>query len=113
MPAPVPGPLDAAATPDRARPTLPADQSMAHESLAHPGAGDDLQQPNDRDERVGGPSTQSQGDRPDPLMEQAARDLAEGQVDTDLRATPGIDADRREDLVDGGGHGASRPPGSA
>ena len=36
---------------------------------------------------------------PDPIIERAARDLAEGQVDTDLRATPGLDAQRRRKLV--------------
>lgn len=94
-----------------ARPVLPADQSMAHESLAHPGGGDGLEQPNDRDERVGPTATQAAG--PDPQMRQAARDLAAGQVDTDLRNTPGLDAERRGDLVEGGEHGATRPPGSA
>ncbi len=38
---------------------------------------------------------------PDPRIEQAARDLADGQVDTDLRATPGLDAVRRRKLVPG------------
>lgn len=36
---------------------------------------------------------------PDPLMLQALRDLDAGQVDTDMRATPGLDAERRNDLV--------------
>ena len=36
---------------------------------------------------------------PDPAIEQARRDLAAGQVDTDLRATPGLDAQRRKDLL--------------
>lgn len=44
--------------------------------------------------------------KPDPQVRRAARDLQEGQVDTDLRATPGLDADRRGDLVKGGEHGA-------
>jgi hypothetical protein len=43
---------------------------------------------------------------PDAQVDQAARDLKQGQVDTDLRATPGLDADRRGDLVKGGEHGA-------
>lgn len=46
---------------------------------------------------------------PNPHIERAARDLAQGQVDTDLRATPGLDADRRGDLVQGGERGASNP----
>ena len=49
---------------------------------------------------------------PDPHVHRAARDLRQGQVDTDLRATPGLDADRRGDLVKGGEHGAAgnQPP---
>jgi hypothetical protein len=98
-------------------PTRPADQSPAHESIvggekalggrALEGA---LEQPHERDQGVG--STSTQAGQPDPQIEQAARDLAAGQVDTDLRATPGLDADRRGDLVEGGEHGATRPPGS-
>lgn len=44
--------------------------------------------------------------KPDPQIRRAASDLKQGQVDTDLRATPGLDADRRGDLVKGGEHGA-------
>lgn len=44
--------------------------------------------------------------RPDPQMRRASRDLRRGQVDTDLRATPGLDAERRGEMVDGGEHGA-------
>lgn len=44
----------------------------------------------------------------DPKVEQAARDLARGLVDTDLRATPGVDAQQRERLVPGPA-GKSRP----
>lgn len=36
---------------------------------------------------------------PDPLMLQAMRDLDAGQVDTDMRAMPGLDAERRNHLV--------------
>lgn len=43
---------------------------------------------------------------PNDHIERAARDLGQGQVDTDLRATPGLDADRRGGLVDGGERGA-------
>jgi len=43
---------------------------------------------------------------PDPQVDRAAQDLKQGQVDTDLRATPGLDADRRGKLVKGGEHGA-------
>jgi hypothetical protein len=41
--------------------------------------------------------------RPDPTMQQAKRDLDAGMVDTDMRATPGLDAQRRATLVRGPG----------
>lgn len=44
--------------------------------------------------------------QPDPHIDRAARDLSQGQVDTDLRATPGLDAERRGDMVKGGERGA-------
>jgi hypothetical protein len=44
---------------------------------------------------------------PNAHIDRAARDLKQGQVDTDLRATPGLDAERRGDLVQGGEHAAS------
>jgi hypothetical protein len=44
---------------------------------------------------------------PDPQIQRAARDLQQGQVDTDLRATPGLDAERRGDMVKGGDQGAA------
>jgi hypothetical protein len=37
--------------------------------------------------------------RTDAVMKRAHDDLAEGQVDTDMRATPGLDAARRKQLV--------------
>ncbi|WP_162254463.1 MULTISPECIES: hypothetical protein [Roseateles] len=43
---------------------------------------------------------------PDAHIERAASDLKQGQVDTDLRATPGLDADRRGGMVTGGERGA-------
>lgn len=36
---------------------------------------------------------------PQPEIAQAQRDIEAGQVDTDLRATPGLDAPRRDQLV--------------
>lgn len=60
--------------------------------------------PHDRDQQA----TATNPD-PDPHIDRAARDLQQGQVDTDLRATPGLDAERRGDLVDGGERGAARP----
>jgi hypothetical protein len=40
-------------------------------------------------------------------MVQAKRDIDAGLVDTDMRATPGLDAQRREHLVPGQG---GKPP---
>lgn len=53
-----------------------------------------LELPHERDE-----SLHATASAPDPVIEQAARDLAKGQVDTDLRTTPGLDAQRREQLL--------------
>ena len=61
--------------------------------------------PHERDQQ-----NQATNPEPDPDIQRAARDLKQGQVDTDLRATPGLDAERRGDLVKGGERGASQPP---
>lgn len=58
--------------------------------------------PHERDQQ----NTATEAD-PDPHMRRAARDLRQGQVDTDLRATPGLDAERRGRMVEGGERGAS------
>ncbi len=45
---------------------------------------------------------QSRGEvapEPNPVIEQAARDLKAGQVDTDLRGTPGADAPQRRRIA--------------
>jgi hypothetical protein len=44
---------------------------------------------------------------PDPVMQQAKRDIDAGLVDTDMRATPGLDAALRAELVPGP---AGKPP---
>ncbi|MBL8306282.1 MAG: hypothetical protein JNM33_06275 [Rubrivivax sp.] len=36
-----------------------------------------------------------------PIVEQAKHDIDAGLVDTDMRATPGLDAQRRQELVQG------------
>ncbi|WP_343640847.1 hypothetical protein [Roseateles sp.] len=64
----------------------------------------DAQLPHERDQSIGGDSTGSlgtgaAGDRQREVMGQAGKDLRQGQVDTDMRATPGMDAERREHLV--------------
>ena len=67
-----------------------------------PGAG--LALPHERDEAPA-PSTAA----PDLRMLQAQRDIDAGQVDTDMHATPGLDAQRRARLVPGPG---GKPPPS-
>ena len=54
--------------------------------------------PNERDECVGDVAP-----APDPKLVQAKKDLDAGRVDTDMWATPGLDAARRESLVPGAG----------
>ncbi len=55
-----------------------------------------LPMPHERDEAPGQTSA-----RPDPVIHQAKKDLDAGLVDTDMRATPGLDAERRDELVPG------------
>jgi hypothetical protein len=60
--------------------------------------------PHERDE-----STDPTAEAPDPLMVQAKRDIDAGLVDTDMHATPGLDAKLRARLVPGPG---GKPPPS-
>lgn len=60
--------------------------------------------PHERDQSAG-----AVAEKPDAVIRQAKRDLDAGQVDTDMRATPGLDAERRDRLVPGRG---GKPPGS-
>jgi hypothetical protein len=55
---------------------------------------DELALPHDRDEKPGQTAS-----KPAPEMKQAYEDIKAGQVDTDLRATPGLDARRRRALL--------------
>lgn len=64
----------------------------------------DLPLPHERDESV-----DATAEAPDPKMVQAKRDIDAGLVDTDMRATPGLDAKRRARLVPGPG-GKPPPP---
>lgn len=50
--------------------------------------------PHERDEAADQTQTEV-----DPVIRRAYDDLRAGQVDTDLRATPGLDAERRRCLV--------------
>lgn len=54
----------------------------------------DLPMPHERDESQGHVDPE-----PREVMRQAKRDIDAGLVDTDMRATPGLDAERRERLV--------------
>lgn len=53
-----------------------------------------LDLPHERDQ-----SLQTTKAQPEPAMKQAASDLEQGQVDTDMRSTPGLDAERRQQLT--------------
>ncbi len=52
------------------------------------------QLPHERDQ-----TPEAAGDEKRKEMHQAHRDIEEGLVDTDMRATPGLDAERRKKLV--------------
>lgn len=65
-----------------------------------PAAAPEMPLPHERDEASGQAAR-----RPDPVIEQAHRDIDAGLVDTDMRATPGLDAERRQALVRGNGVG--------
>ena len=65
-------------------------------------SGSGLQLPHERDESVN-----ATADAPDPVMVQAKRDIDAGLVDTDMRATPGLDAALRAKRVPGAG---GKPP---
>lgn len=71
-------------------PHAPGDPLAGHTTDPRPAL------PHERDEAAG-----STAHAPDPVIEQAARDLQAGQVDTDLRATPGLDAARRRKVEPG------------
>ncbi len=58
--------------------------------------------PRERDESIAATAAE-----PDPVMTQAKHDIDGGMVDTDMRATPGLDAARRARLVPGPG---GKPP---
>jgi len=53
-----------------------------------------LPMPHERDQAAGGVDP-----RPKPVIQQAHKDLQQGQVDTDLHGTPGLDAEHRKKLV--------------
>lgn len=63
-----------------------------------PGSAARLALPHERDE-----STDTTAAALDPVMVQAKQDIDAGMVDTDMRATPGLDAGLRSALVPGAG----------
>lgn len=67
---------------------------------------DKLELPHERDQ-----ASDSTARAPDPAMKQAHEDLKNGLVDTDMRATPGLDAEQRGRQVPG--PGGQRPPTDA
>ncbi len=73
---------------------LPTPPRGAKAPLSAPG----LALPHERDESI-----EPSAGAPDPLMLQAKRDIDASLVDTDMRATPGQGAERRERLVPGPG----------
>ena len=75
----------------RAPGSVPADAPDEH-----------LQLPHERDENAA-----MTGGEIRPVIQQAAKDLERGLVDTDMRATPGLDARQRKRDVAGAG---GRPP---
>ncbi len=69
-----------------------------------PGEGLQLPLPHEQDQ-----STGSADEAPRDIMQQAKRDLDAGLVDTDMRATAGMDAERRRRLVPGPGGVPPKP----
>jgi len=70
--------------------------------VASPTGGKDLPLPHERDESITSVATD-----PDPIIQQAKRDIDAGLVDTDMHATPGLDAALRKKMVPGPG---GQPP---
>jgi len=66
--------------------------------------GEGLPLPHERDQ-----STGSADEAPREVMRQAKHDLDAGQVDTDMHATAGLDAERRRQLVPGPGGEPVKP----
>lgn len=59
-----------------------------------PAAGRDLPLPHERDASTGNVAAE-----PNPKIERAKKDLDEGQVDTDMWGTPGLDNARKQRMV--------------
>lgn len=92
----VPPPAGPDDRPGRAPPSGPTRVGEAPRTPGTPAtsSGAGLPLPHERDEAAGHVAP-----GPDPVIRQAGKDLAAGQVDTDMRATPGLDAERRGGMV--------------
>lgn len=92
--------------PKQRQPTGPALVGRAPEALGSTSSshGKDLALPHEKDE-----SMSNVAEAPDPQIVQAKRDIDAGLVDTDMRATPGLDAELRKKMVPGPG---GKPPPS-
>lgn len=101
---PVPNPRES--SPVQKKPPSPA--NLVSRTPRAPGstpmeeAEEHLQLPHERDENA-----EMTDGKVRPEIEQASRDLENGLVDTDMRATPGLDAAQRERYVPGPG---GKPP---
>ncbi len=78
----------------RTRRPIGRQQATPPRGAKAPASAPDLALPHERDE-----STDATAGAPDPVMVQASRDVDAGMVDTDMRATPGVDAKLRARLV--------------
>ena len=92
--------------PKQLQPTGPAlvGKASAANGSTLPPRGKDLALPHEEDG-----STSNVAEAPDPKIVQAKRDIDAGLVDTDMRATPGLDAELRKKMVPGPG---GKPPPS-
>lgn len=82
----------------RARRPIGRQQPTPQRGAKPPRLNPRLPLPHERDQSI-----DATAPAPDPLMVQAQRDIEAGLVDTDMRATPGLDANRRARLVPGPG----------
>ncbi len=89
-----------AATPEPSSPDSSNEPQNAVSLVSDKG----LKLPHERDQSIDAPAN-----APDPVIAQAKRDIDAGLVDTDMRATPGLDAKLRAKLVPGAG---GKPAGS-
>lgn len=93
-PSPVPHPRPKPRAKRGAKGRAAVDEHPIVPGAAGPVTGIRLPLPHERDESTGQVAT-----RPDPVIEQAYKDIEAGLVDTDLRAIPGLDAERRKILL--------------